>query len=151
MKDTDLKDMWNKLLGPGIAWHHIREWNLSELDVPVNVLLNQEGQGKRPGPTHQAALGLLAHPGLTEGSSQSDIVSFLFLVLFWHKGKIISSKRHMKTGTQSLSERKWKHDSDRLWGRKGLGTVTCVHRQASTSDRRQKLGGGMDMGCAGKW
>ena len=53
----------------------------------------------------------------------------------WHKGKIISSKRHMKTGTWSSSECRWKNDFDGLWGRKGLGRVTCVHQQANTSDR----------------
>ena len=32
--------MWNKLRPR--SWNHISEWNLSELCVPVNVLLNQK-------------------------------------------------------------------------------------------------------------
>ena len=73
-------------LGPGSAWNRISEWNLGELFVPMNVLLNQKrraGGLAPPSGWYKAALGPLAHPGLTEGSSQSDIVSFLFLVLFF--------------------------------------------------------------------
>ena len=92
MKDTDLKDMWNKLLGPGIASHHISEWNLSEPGVPVNVLLNQKGRGRGLAPPTKQLWAFLP----IQGSQRAPVSQILSVFSSWFfsgtKGKSLVAR-----------------------------------------------------------